>query len=297
MTIDKENAKIQQLNEELLTTNQTLQNTNSNLNYEKDSLSSKIDILQKSLNQMSITAEEAAQAFYKAAMQNTCASFEASAEKERQKYLDTIKQYDYEIEQIMQESAKNFSEMATKKRLEIEGLEDRIAGLKLTFENAVAAEKRIEEIKLKADIYKIQLSDIDKEEIQILRELTKQLRNPEPLNKVIWKMYFEKPTNDLINRVIGTGVHCGIYKITDPSTSRCYVGQSVNLADRWKQHIKRGLGAEAATKNKLYPALSSIGVENFTFEVIEECDRANLDEREDFWQDYFHAKDFGYSIK
>jgi hypothetical protein len=39
------------------------------------------------------------------------------------------------------------------------------------------------------------------------------------------------------------------------------------------------------------------GVENFSFELIEECDRSLLDEREDYWQDYFKAKEFGYSIK
>ena len=74
----------------------------------------------------------------------------------------------------------------------------------------------------------------------------------------------------------------------------CYVGQAANLAERWKQHIKRGLGADPVTKNKLYPA---IGVENFSFEVIEECERSKLDEREDYWQDFFKAKEFGYSIK
>ena len=77
----------------------------------------------------------------------------------------------------------------------------------------------------------------------------------------------------------------------------CYVGQAANLADRWKQHIKRGVGAETPTKNKLYPAMLKYGVENFTFEVIEECDRSMLNDREDYWQNYFHAKDFGYSIK
>jgi hypothetical protein len=39
------------------------------------------------------------------------------------------------------------------------------------------------------------------------------------------------------------------------------------------------------------------GPENFTFEVVEICDRAALDAREDYWQDYFKAKEFGYSIK
>ena len=36
----------------------------------------------------------------------------------------------------------------------------------------------------------------------------------------------------------------------------------------------------------------SIGVENFSFEVIEECDRSMLDSREDYWQDFFKAKEF-----
>lgn len=69
------------------------------------------------------------------------------------------------------------------------------------------------------------------------------------------------------------------------------------MAERWKQHIKRGLGADPVTKNKLYPAMKAIGVENFSFEVIEECERSKLDEREDYWQDFFKAKEFGYSIK
>ena len=82
-----------------------------------------------------------------------------------------------------------------------------------------------------------------------------------------------------------------------PFSGKCYVGQAANIADRWKQHIKRGVGAEAPTRNKLYPAMLAVGPESFTFEIIEECDRSLLDAREDYWQDYFHAKDFGYSIK
>ena len=70
-----------------------------------------------------------------------------------------------------------------------------------------------------------------------------------------------------------------------------------NIADRWKQHIKRGVGAETPTQNKLYPAMRSVGPENFTFEIVESCERSLLDSREDFWQEYFGAKEFGYSIK
>ena len=67
----------------------------------------------------------------------------------------------------------------------------------------------------------------------------------------------------------------------------CYIGQAVDIASRWKQHTKRGVGAEDWTQNKLYPAMYSIGVENFTFEIVEECDRSKLNEREDYWQNYY----------
>lgn len=70
-----------------------------------------------------------------------------------------------------------------------------------------------------------------------------------------------------------------------------------NIRERWRQHIKRGVGAETPTRNKLYPAMQENGPENFTFEVIEKVKPEELNEREDYWQEYFHAKDFGYSIK
>jgi hypothetical protein len=31
--------------------------------------------------------------------------------------------------------------------------------------------------------------------------------------------------------------------------------------------------------------------------MIEECERSKLNEREDYWQEFFKAKEFGYSIK
>ena len=162
---------------------------------------------------------------------------------------------------------------------------------------AVEANKRAAKMEEEKDFYKLNLSDKDKEEIKKLRAILPQLSNAEPLNKVIWKVYYENPYTDLIGRVVGSGIHCGIYKITNLENGMCYVGQAVNIADRWKQHIKRGIGAEAPTRNKLYPAMLSIGVENFSFEIIEECDRSKLNEREDYWQEFFKAKEFGYSIK
>ena len=40
-----------------------------------------------------------------------------------------------------------------------------------------------------------------------------------------------------------------------------------------------------------------VGIENFTFELIEECASAQLTEREKFYTDFYKAQEFGYSIK
>jgi len=43
--------------------------------------------------------------------------------------------------------------------------------------------------------------------------------------------------------------------------------------------------------------MKKFGIENFTFEVIEECPQEKLNQREDYWQDFYNAKEYGYSIK
>jgi hypothetical protein len=119
----------------------------------------------------------------------------------------------------------------------------------------------------------LQLSNEDLREINKLREVVPYLRNVEPLNKVIWKSYYEKPFTDLVGRLIGSKVVCGIYKITNLENQKVYIGQSVNIKERLRTHIKRGLGAETPTRNKLYTVMNKVGVENFSYEIIEECPR------------------------
>ena len=89
----------------------------------------------------------------------------------------------------------------------------------------------------------------------------------------------------------------GIYSITNKLNNKRYIGQSIDIEKRWKQHILCGIGADKAGNNKLYPAMLTFGVENFTFEIIEECEKEQLGERERYWQEYFQARSFGYSIK
>ena len=159
------------------------------------------------------------------------------------------------------------------------------------------ANKRAELSREEKDYYRLQLSDLDIEEIKKIRSIEPYLRKKEPLNKVIWKVYYEKPYTDLVGRIMSAGIHIGIYKITNLINGMTYVGQSNNIAERFKQHIKRGVGADPPTQNKLYPAMLEYGAENFTFEIIEECPAAQLNEREKYYQKVFGSQEFGYSIR
>lgn len=106
----------------------------------------------------------------------------------------------------------------------IKQAESRLADLSSKVTAAIEAAKRQEEMDIAQDFYRLNLSNIDIEEITKLRQVAVLLRDSEPLNKVIWKVYYEKPYTDLIGRVVGSGVHTGIYKITNIKSQKCYVG-------------------------------------------------------------------------
>lgn len=220
-----------------------------------------------------------------------------AADNMGKKYQKDIEDYEKQYQSVMNDLAKEYQNIVKNEQEKIQLLQNEYNDLYEKNAAAVEANKRKQEIEDNDKFYKLNLLDIDLQEIKKLREVSKYLRDTEPLNKVIWKVYYEKPYTDLIGRVVGSAPTTGIYKITNLKNGMCYVGQAVNIADRFKQHIKRGIGAETPTRNKLYPAMAEYGVENFSFEIIEKCSRDKLNEKEDFWQDYFKAKEFGYSIK
>lgn len=287
----------QELDQATIQRNSELREELVNLNAETYAMTARRDELNANLQQMMENNRQSANAVYESCMNEMQEKLASSAQAIGEKYRQSEVEAETEYLDTLKELVDYFTSNISTKRLELSEVESELGTMRALTNAAVEANKRAQEMAEKSDFYRLVLSSEDLKEIARLREVTPYLRDSEPLNKVIWKVYYENPYTDLIGRVVGKGVHTGIYKITNLDNGMCYVGQAANIAERWKQHIKRGIGAETPTRNKLYPAMLAIGVENFTFEIVEECDRTMLNDREDYWQDYFKAKEFGYSIK
>ena len=81
----------------------------------------------------------------------------------------------------------------------------------------------------------------------------------------------------------------GIYKITKKQNGKSYIGQSNDIERRFSEHkYKRDTPIEKA--------IQKYGSDAFAFEVIEECQLDQLDEREKYWIKYYNTfKGFGYN--
>lgn len=156
--------------------------------------------------------------------------------------------------------------------------------------------KRDEEIKQNKDFYRIKISENDQSDIKKLKSIAEELHDPSVLYKLIYKTYYERPFNEMIGRVVRGRGSIGIYKITNLEDGRIYIGQTKQtFKDRWRSHLKRGVKAETGTSNKLYNAMWENGAENFTFEVLSECDTSELNQKEKEFIEFYHADTWGYN--
>lgn len=87
---------------------------------------------------------------------------------------------------------------------------------------------------------------------------------------------------------------CGIYKIENLINAKKYIGQSIDIERRFREH-KKPYKRINPTK-ELYIAFNEFGIENFSFEIIEECSQELLNEREKYWIEYYDSLNNGYNM-
>lgn len=87
-----------------------------------------------------------------------------------------------------------------------------------------------------------------------------------------------------------------IYIIKNNINSKVYIGQTIQkLKDRWYRHCGKSGISESESNMAIKRAILKYGKENFTIEVLEECDQCNLDEREKYYINKYNSYNSGYN--
>lgn len=85
----------------------------------------------------------------------------------------------------------------------------------------------------------------------------------------------------------------GIYKITNPK-GKIYIGQSINIPKRLYQYKKK---RKECIGLKILNSLNKYGIENHSFDILEECEFNVLNEREIYWIKYYNSIENGLNIE
>lgn len=233
-------------------------------------------------------AQETYDLAYDAMQERMSQSAEEASRKYRQAESEAKEQYLELLKEVQEEYQARVGEVAE--------VSDLLDEMKKKVRAANEEELRRLASEDKKKFYQIHITENQLWDIDILKKAVKELKgDTSAINKVIWEVYYKRPVTDLLNRVTPSGTPIiGIYKITNLDTNKCYIGQSVDIRTRFRDHIKAGLGINASN-NRFYTEMKDVGPEHFMYEVIEECDRSRLNERERFWIDYFQSADYGFN--
>jgi hypothetical protein len=214
-------------------------------------------------------------------------------------YGDTLdgsySQMEQEYDKLIQNLYNSYENTQDELLDEIQEEQEKLEYLRTTRAATIQAQLKEKEIKEKMSFYSLQPSESEKDDIRALERVKPNLHQPRILCMLIWSTYFQKPMTALCNNVLGTAIVSGIYKITNQETNECYIGQAVDVAKRWKDHAKCGLGIDTPANNKLYKAIQEYGIWNFSWELLESCSKELLNEKEIYYIDLYDSKNYGYN--
>jgi group I intron endonuclease len=115
----------------------------------------------------------------------------------------------------------------------------------------------------------------------------------ENLDKLIYDVYISKQVTEMVKRVLKGVAPSGIYKITRLKTGEIYIGKSTDVKKRWTEHCKTAYGVGTIARSVLHTTIRKDGIENFTFELLEEVPKDKLTEREKYWIAFYDSKNYG----
>jgi hypothetical protein len=257
----------------------TVQNNNDKIKQEKENLL--IEIQSARLRVSDIEKEyQSKKQLINDAGEKASQEYKTKCELLNKQYEDKINEYNQEVLAFTEEQEKMLAELNE---------------LKATKAAVIEAFQREESIKQEKDLYRLNISKNESNDIELLRSIQFKLTNSRILCMLIWQTYFQPKAKKKFPVILKQNKVCGIYKITNSLNQKTYIGQAKDVYRRWCDHIKAGLGVDTPQGNKLYAAMLEEGVENFTFELLEECAEERLNAAEAYYIDLYNSVTWGYN--
>lgn len=227
---------------------------------------------------------------------NFAKEFAEAKESEINEHLDTLRTLrdnvlKSELEQCeleVEEKKKQFEDVLT-------ALQSEIYEYTVKRDSIIAALAREKKLKDEEQYHSINLTPAAVKDISYLEEILSKLNNKNLIAKVLWEVYLQVPTKQMLTRIIGTDKCTGIYRITNKKTQECYIGQSTDVAKRITEHIKGTLGIQSIADQAIHHAMADEGITNWTFELLEKCAKEELNNREKFYISFYKSNEYGYN--
>lgn len=270
-------------NKKIKKDNIELQRENIYLKTEQDFEKEKLKIIQSRINELKnvqLDYEKNA----KQSFSNYCDLLDTEYKVKEEEYNKLLIQLEYSYDNKYEEISK-----------ELEEVNKELDKMKKTRAAAMEAKRKEKEIEENIQFYSISIENKDKNDIKTLERVKEDLNNPRILSMLIWQNFFRDKMTELCNNALGTKTICGIYKITNQITKECYIGQSIDVAKRFKDHAKCGLDIDRPQGNKLYQSMLEYNLWNFSFELLEECPKEQLNEKEKFYISLYDSCNYGYN--
>ena len=234
-----------------------------------DNKQSELDTVTRSIQR----DRELLESLHNSKVENLEKIFQEKNEVLQQQYYDRLADYEYQLNELLSQ----------------------VESLRSTKAATIAAFQKEEAIRNQADAYRLNIPENEIADIKVLRSIQDRLSKPRILSMLIWQTYYQPVAKKTFANILPHKDTCGIYKITSLKTGMCYVGQAISLQKRWSEHCKAGLGIDTPVGNKLYAAMLAEGLYGFTFELLEECKKEELDEKERYYLDVYNSVEFGYN--
>lgn len=210
-------------------------------------------------------------------------------------YKEKKNAYLIELKTLKDKLDEKYTQDSQEYIIKIDELKQNLESLKKQKAASIEALQREQAIQEQKDLYRLVLSNQDKQDIEFLRSIQFRISKPRLVSMLIWQNYVQPIAKKKLPLILGSENVCGIYKITNIKNQMCYIGQAKDMRKRLNEHLKKGLGIDTPQGNKLYQAMLEDGIDSFTFELLEECSEEELNSKERYYIELYNSIDYGYN--